>query len=45
MSAGAVKPHAPGGHYEAFLGGNEHATEVLLSFLDRHLAAARASTR
>jgi uncharacterized protein len=35
----------PGGHYEAFLDGHERATEALLSFLDRHLAAAQASTR
>jgi dienelactone hydrolase len=34
----------PGGHYEAFLDGHEQTTKALLSFLDRHLAAAQAST-
>jgi uncharacterized protein len=32
----------PGGHYEAFLGGHEQSAEVLLSFLDRHVATAQA---
>jgi hypothetical protein len=27
----------PGGHYEPFLGGHEHAVEAELSFLRRHL--------
>lgn len=29
--------HLPGGHYEAFMGGQEEAVEAQLAFLDRHL--------
>jgi uncharacterized protein len=42
VNAANRAPHAelvrmPGGHYEPFLGGHEHAVEAELSFLRRHL--------
>jgi len=30
----------PGGHYEGYLGGREHAVEIQLDFLRRHLLGA-----
>jgi uncharacterized protein len=35
----------PGGHYEAFMGGQERATEVKLSFLRRHLLDRSQASR
>jgi hypothetical protein len=36
----------PGGHYEPFMGGHDHAAEVQLSFLRRHLLdGSQASAR
>jgi len=32
----------PGGHYEGYLGGREHAVEIQLDFLRRHLLGAGA---
>ncbi len=34
-----------GGHYEPFMGGHDHAVEVELSFLRRHLLEVRSGTR